>query len=1155
MNLAKALATLVVLSLTACSSDTSGPDRPPVAVAGPDQLVRVGQTATLDGSASFDPDSDQIDEYRWTLLAAPSGANAGIDGGDGDVAWLTPDKSGVWLLRLEVEAGGIWSAPDVLHLRAEGGPCVSDDDCVPCRRCDETHQCVDDLGRNDDCLACYQCAPGGSCRPQDAGSDIKGDCDNGFYCDGPESCDGAGSCRGGTAPCQAPLTCDESTDKCTGCSNDDECPACQECVSANQTCEPQASGNDKKDDCEDGLPCRTGSCDGSGACGIQAQATDCDDGTYCNGADICDAAGACTHAGSPCPETECNHCQEASHDCHDTQGAPCTAQGAACLSGAACDGVGDCLGTPDNSYCTSNHLGELCIPQCSQDSSGCVTPPDSLFLVCDDNVLLPEESACTITLAGGDTLGQAYCLDCRPEIGPVLLDSTDFGDQLGRCDLGGWRLLPGAWDGNHCFDTVFKGGVCEEADGAKDCCDDLDKICTAGNQGIFALYQDKATDCGTKHEEWRLEKTFDLTGLGAARVCFDTARNGADQNDGIIVVARDDTHYQQIYCATGGKPDNFFWHACTEPIGTWADDNPAVTMIFIVHSETDNHAVYLDNVSVRAFGAGCRPTRSVLLDDGFGTTESCDTSAWSFAGDAHGCPGSSCSAGSEWSPAVEADGSSFTMTTNVDASSLDSEVSVCFGVGSTGADASSYLTLSYNHGAGVSEVFRLTGGLGVDGQCREFCVNLSDFDPGVDNSPSLGLEFALHSPVGKIDLYYVRLQGIEFCPADGSVSVDAPVGDGLGNYDFTVADTAAGPLMTRLSCTWSPESLPADQREVEFKKPLAAWQYRRKIVFNNGSQAEDLSAFPVLVRIHSSWFDYGHTQDQGQDIRFVDADLVTELPYEIEKWDESGSSVVWVRVPHISGNSSNDYIWMYYGNDSATDDQNRPGVWDTGFVGVYHLAEPDRARDSTWHGRDGSLAGSPGTMQTGGFGDFALSLDGNDDRAEIGSWDVVGGNGDNGITIEAFAWHDAGSLDGRLVSKADGQQDSNHWWMLSTIDSGSRLRFRLKLDGTTRVLSGNNVNYPTEQWVYSVASYDGTTMRLYFNGSPDGEAAYGGTISTDGSKPIWIGSNPWDHYDTWDGLIGEVRVSNIARSPGWIRAQQRSLTGSFATIEAELPNQ
>jgi len=212
-------------------------------------------------------------------------------------------------------------------------------------------------------------------------------------------------------------------------------------------------------------------------------------------------------------------------------------------------------------------------------------------------------------------------------------------------------------------------------------------------------------------------------------------------------------------------------------------------------------------------------------------------------------------------------------------------------------------------------------------------------------------------------------------------------------------------------------------------------------------------------------------------------------------------------------------------------------------------------RDSSWHGRDGWFNGSPHAMQTGGFGDFAVSFDGNDDRAEVGNWDVVGENGDNGITLEVFAWRNSGSFDGRLISKADGRQGVNHWWMLSTIESGSRLRFRLKLDGATQILLGNNVNYPGEQWVYSVASYNGSTMRLFYNGSPDGEAPHTGTISTDGGKPIWIGSNPWDHYDTWDGLIGEVRVSNTARSPGWIRAQQRSLTGSFTTIEPELPNQ
>ncbi len=43
----------------------------------------------------------------------------------------------------------------------------------------------------------------------------------------------------------------------------------------------------------------------------------------------------------------------------------------------------------------------------------------------------------------------------------------------------------------------------------------------------------------------------------------------------------------------------------------------------------------------------------------------------------------------------------------------------------------------------------------------------------------------------------------------------------------------------------------------------------------------------------------------------------TLLAHEIESWNESGTSYVWVSVPQIDASSGTDYIWMYYGNAAA----------------------------------------------------------------------------------------------------------------------------------------------------------------------------------------------------------------------------------------------
>ena len=118
-----------------------------------------------------------------------------------------------------------------------------------------------------------------------------------------------------------------------------------------------------------------------------------------------------------------------------------------------------------------------------------------------------------------------------------------------------------------------------------------------------------------------------------------------------------------------------------------------------------------------------------------------------------------------------------------------------------------------------------------------------------------------------------------------------------------------------------------------------AWTNRTKLTFNNSLQTEDLTDFPVLVKLDSSRIDYSKAKANGDDLRFIDAGNATILSYEIESWNPSGVSYIWVRVPKIDKQSSNDFIHMYYGNASAAAGQNRNGVWTKNFVGVWHSAQ------------------------------------------------------------------------------------------------------------------------------------------------------------------------------------------------------------------------
>jgi hypothetical protein len=102
-------------------------NRPPVAVAGPDQDVAVGDPASLDGRDSHDPDGDIV-YYLWTIEDSPEGSSAVIKNPNSVAPTLTPDVPGDYKISLIVNDGTIQSAPGhvVIHAYPSNVPPTAD---------------------------------------------------------------------------------------------------------------------------------------------------------------------------------------------------------------------------------------------------------------------------------------------------------------------------------------------------------------------------------------------------------------------------------------------------------------------------------------------------------------------------------------------------------------------------------------------------------------------------------------------------------------------------------------------------------------------------------------------------------------------------------------------------------------------------------------------------------------------------------------------------------------------------------------------------------------------------------------------------------------------------------------------------------------------
>ncbi|MDR1727550.1 MAG: CotH kinase family protein [Acidobacteriota bacterium] len=86
---------------------------PPVARAGEDRHVAVGETGTLDGNASLGYSGGAL-SYRWEMTSKPAGSEASLHGADTAAPWFRADLMGDYVIELVVSDGEDVSGPDTV---------------------------------------------------------------------------------------------------------------------------------------------------------------------------------------------------------------------------------------------------------------------------------------------------------------------------------------------------------------------------------------------------------------------------------------------------------------------------------------------------------------------------------------------------------------------------------------------------------------------------------------------------------------------------------------------------------------------------------------------------------------------------------------------------------------------------------------------------------------------------------------------------------------------------------------------------------------------------------------------------------------------------------------------------------------------------------
>jgi len=225
---------------------------------------------------------------------------------------------------------------------------------------------------------------------------------------------------------------------------------------------------------------------------------------------------------------------------------------------------------------------------------------------------------------------------------------------------------------------------------------------------------------------------------------------------------------------------------------------------------------------------------------------------------------------------------------------------------------------------------------------------------------------------------------------------------------------------------------------------------------------------------------------------------------------------------------------MCYGNTSVSNQENIEGTWDSSFMAVHHMEETSGiVYDSTSKNNDGIPYGAPDQNIAGRIGS-ANYFDGVNDRIQLPQ--IY--SSEKKFTIEAWVYPQIGAR--YFVS----QWSSYDGVFLQVNRYGNQIQYYINDE------YAGIYDISPNKWYYMVCTFDGSTVNLYKNaGTP---------VSRESNVPDWPSENLviGDRLAggrQFHGIVDEVRLSNTARSTGWIKTSYNNQNdpSSFYSVGIE----
>ena len=322
------------------------------------------------------------------------------------------------------------------------------------------------------------------------------------------------------------------------------------------------------------------------------------------------------------------------------------------------------------------------------------------------------------------------------------------------------------------------------------------------------------------------------------------------------------------------------------------------------------------------------------------------------------------------------------------------------------------------------------------------------------------------------------------------------------------------------------------------------WKYRIKVTVDHEQVGEEVTDFPMVVKITNNQKLFKNAKQDGKDIVFTSSDGITKLDHELEAYNADNQELVaWVKIPKLSV-TENTEIYAYYGNLTAEDQQRPTNVWGNGYTGVWHLNQDPagQTKDSTKKETTGPSSGNMNandSLQEGRVGK-GLSFDGTNDYVNTNEFSNFRTN-----DFSVSSWIKTTSTAIKVgVAKSNGGPSA--YWIGVGFGGAGRCVFAIPL----LTLNPNSV-CNDGQWHLLTATRQNNTVRLYKDGALIASGIDASDVAPGGN--IVIGAYGITNTFFWSGNIDNVNVSSVARSGGWIKTEHNNQSDpeSFYILSAE----